>query len=124
MRVNKKQVEKWVRALRSGKYKQTDSALQDSKGFCCLGVACDILIPTKYKRIDSQGFLVGTFPPAQDGAPRWLKNVDRDFNSRFQGSFFESSALTFLNDSGNYTFDEIADLIQLVYLEGALDESV
>lgn len=34
--------QKWVRALRSGEYNQTQGALQDRKGFCCLGVLCDI----------------------------------------------------------------------------------
>jgi hypothetical protein len=34
--------EKWLTALRSGEYKQTDGALRDSKGFCCLGVLCDV----------------------------------------------------------------------------------
>ena len=29
-------------ALRSGKYRQTRGRLRDSKGFCCLGVACEI----------------------------------------------------------------------------------
>jgi hypothetical protein len=31
---------KWVEALRSGKYKQTEHVLQDTNGYCCLGVAC------------------------------------------------------------------------------------
>ena len=33
---------KWVAALRSGEYRQTQGILQDSNGFCCLGVACDL----------------------------------------------------------------------------------
>ena len=33
---------KWVKALRSGKYKQAEAVLRDDVGFCCLGVACDI----------------------------------------------------------------------------------
>ena len=33
---------KWVAALRSGKYKQIKRRLRDKKGFCCLGVACDV----------------------------------------------------------------------------------
>ena len=32
----------WVKALRSGKYKQTTTKLRDTFGFCCLGVACDL----------------------------------------------------------------------------------
>lgn len=33
---------KWVAALRSGDYKQTNSQLRNDKGFCCLGVLCNI----------------------------------------------------------------------------------
>lgn len=33
---------KWVAALRSGEYRQTQGVLKDSNGFCCLGVACDL----------------------------------------------------------------------------------
>lgn len=33
---------KWLRALRSGKYKQARSNLRDGNRFCCLGVACDL----------------------------------------------------------------------------------
>lgn len=33
---------KWVKALRSGKYKQGAGYLNSVRGFCCLGVLCDI----------------------------------------------------------------------------------
>jgi len=35
---------KWIEALKSGKYTQTDRALKDSQGHCCLGVLCDIFL--------------------------------------------------------------------------------
>jgi len=34
--------EKWIKALKSGEYKQTTESLRDSTGFCCLGVLCDL----------------------------------------------------------------------------------
>lgn len=34
---------RWVDALRSGKYKQTTQRLRTDKGFCCLGVLCDVV---------------------------------------------------------------------------------
>lgn len=37
-----KNAQKWVKALRSGKYKQTKEFLHDQNGFCCLGVACEV----------------------------------------------------------------------------------
>lgn len=33
---------RWLDALRSGKFKQTRSALADNGGHCCLGVLCEI----------------------------------------------------------------------------------
>lgn len=36
---------KWIAALRSGAYAQTKGRLRNADGFCCLGVACDLLMP-------------------------------------------------------------------------------
>lgn len=35
---------KWVKALRSGKYTQTKNNLADGVGHCCLGVLCELYI--------------------------------------------------------------------------------
>lgn len=40
--VNKEVIKEWVRALRSGEYKQATDALKTENGYCCLGVLCDI----------------------------------------------------------------------------------
>jgi len=37
-KLKKKVKNTWVKALRSGKYNQTQEALKDKTGFCCLGV--------------------------------------------------------------------------------------
>lgn len=46
--------EKWLAALKSGKYKQGKHALcrtnDDEKSFCCLGVLCDLHRKTKKKK--------------------------------------------------------------------------
>ena len=41
--MKKEIADKWVEALRSGKYKQGKSALKKDDSFCCLGVLCDII---------------------------------------------------------------------------------
>lgn len=33
---------RWVEALRSGQYKQIKGGLTDGRGFCCLGVLCNL----------------------------------------------------------------------------------
>jgi len=53
-------VEKWVEALESGEFEQTQVSLKDEDGYCCLGVACDI-----YRR--------------ETGDGEWV--WDEDFNS-------------------------------------------
>lgn len=40
--MNQRVKELWVKALRSGKYRQTKSALHTDAGYCCLGVLCDL----------------------------------------------------------------------------------
>jgi hypothetical protein len=35
--------ERWIDALISGEYEQTEDVLKDDVGFCCLGVLCDIV---------------------------------------------------------------------------------
>lgn len=40
--MKKSWADKWVKALRSGKYKQTTGRLNRIGNYCCLGVLCDI----------------------------------------------------------------------------------
>lgn len=105
---------KWINALRSGKYKQTKNYLRNSQGYCCLGVANEIFPELdlakdgdvsldNFARLGlacSSGFLC-----KKDDAPTALQNSAWDVH------------LATLNDDG-YTFDEIADVIQIEYVEG------
>lgn len=40
--MNKKVKKQWLKALRSGEYKQTTNYLKNSDAYCCLGILCDI----------------------------------------------------------------------------------
>ena len=40
--------DKWLIALRSGDYVQTQGVLKDNQGFCCLGVILDIINPENW----------------------------------------------------------------------------
>lgn len=46
--MNKEIKEQWLKALRSGEYKQTTHTLRDEDGYCCLGVLCDIMAPGEW----------------------------------------------------------------------------
>ncbi len=116
----KAQVRIWVKALRSGEYDQTQEHLQDAHGYCCLGVACKIFIP-KVKLEMADDYMDGGDPTDQKHAPAWLKKIDSDFIAR------TGMSLMALNDDGvdtdengkePLTFDEIADLLEAVYLLG------
>lgn len=109
------QAMKWVDALRSGKYKQTTETLQDANGFCCLGVACEIFIPeSRLQHYSQTGYLIGRVPGHQMHCPRWLRVLMDDFHE------ISGIGLSELNDDYYFSFNEIADVIQLIYCEGAL----
>lgn len=108
---DKKQFTKWLKALRSDKYSQTTGTLQDGKGYCCLGVACKVLIPKAKQKLFG-GFLAGTMPNSvQSDAPEWLKNISADFATKSRSG----SAIVELNDEKEYTFKQIANRLERVY---------
>lgn len=96
---------KWVKALRSGKYKQGTGRLRSmSDEYCCLGIACDVsgLDKWKYKGFYKYKEGVGALPIA---VKKWLGLRDRF------GSFGKGESLSAMNDNG-FLFEEIADVIE------------
>lgn len=117
---NKKSIKVWCEALRSGKYRQGIGSLQSEEGYCCLGVACYIFIPERQKEYSMFGELKGLTPHHQENAPVWLKQVNLDFRDLM------GVELAALNDKGidslsSFTFDEIVDLIEAVYIHEVLN---
>jgi len=52
--MDKKLKMKWVKALESGRYKQTRTVLTDNYGYCCLGVLCRVAgVPKEKLRWES-----------------------------------------------------------------------
>lgn len=119
-------LKKGIKALRSGKYAQTEGALNNKDGFCCLGVMCSVNIPKEKLKLNDDKFIDGDFPSDQPKAPKWLKDLNNDFEDR------TDVKLSTLNDDGvpthagtvlmkehgrkKFTFDEIADLLEAVYV--------
>lgn len=99
---NKANVKKWVKALRSGKFKQCYERLFDGKRYCCLGVAC-VLAGMKPNKYNSFGNSASSFLPLE--ARKWLgiKRSDPRIGER--------GAVT-LNDGLGFTFKQIADEIE------------
>jgi hypothetical protein len=110
----KKEAQIWADALRSGKFNKTKGSLENRNGHCCLGVACSIFIP-KARLEKNNNFLTGWYPESQPAAPDWLRIINEGIREKL------GVRLSSLNDTGNYTFDEIADIIELVYVHKALN---
>ena len=102
--------EKWLNALRSGDYQQTQSCLRKEDGFCCLGVLCDLY--GKEHNVEWNLGDDGTYYEFQDNESILPLSVIEwagveDDNPEICGE----TPLSLLNDNGS-TFNEIADLIE------------
>lgn len=113
MEPNKKNIRKWVKALRSGKYKRGKDSLRDGDKFCCLGVACDISGVGKWSDAESYDGEASTLPTS---VSRWL-GVYGD-NPEFKYGNNETKFASELNDNHNWSFKKIANAIERTFLKG------
>lgn len=115
--------EKWIAALRSGKYSQTRGQLfnEHDNGFCCLGVACITVGYTTDDLKSKEGgdgyasiitFDDGETPDAYTLA-KDLPNVPKEIKGRADRNELVSE-LTEMNDNseGSKSFEEIATWIE------------
>ena len=102
---------KWVEALRSGEYKQTQGFLKDEKGYCCLGVL--VKIAGDGCRIDDDGdWEANTILPMSVMDKVGMKSqTGRIYDEKSSADFISGSTLAMLNDNGK-DFNEIADVIE------------
>lgn len=114
----------WIAALRSGDYSQTRCVLQNSEGYCCLGVLCELhenaTSSSLWDRTEETEFLYdstsGLLPKSvvewagfQEGC---LGKTDDGYDVLLPSIFsFRRSSLSYLNDSCR-DFKEIADCIE------------
>ena len=103
---------KWLEALRSGKYRQTNGTLRlttpgGNHRFCCLGVACNIVSNRRWKPV---GWTANTHGDMYCG---WDDHDSSEINSL---PFLEDpdtlQALVQLNDDCQASFLDIADWIE------------
>jgi len=110
--------QQWLAALRSGDYTQTKDALRDDRGFCCLGVACDIHNPSQWGEPNGTGSRAAASGdygfPGFDDIPLEALTVLRQLEYIEDGITMGNSLmrrLSVLNDDGK-SFAEIADWIE------------
>lgn len=117
---------KWVEALKSDKYNQTKGCLKNNEGYCCLGVYADLCGVSWHREPNDELY--------------YFHNPDNDYRSSHIDDFLNSSmtkqlglldsegsmahgksietddnvyySLAELNDSGKFSFTDIAKLIE------------
>ena len=105
--MNKEIKARWVDALRSGVYTQTTGALRNEKGYCCLGVLCDlhaIATDNTWDHGQQSGYLLcASALPVEVANWAGVESTDPQIND---------IALSEYNDRLNSSFNEIADVIE------------
>lgn len=102
---------KWVEALRSGKYLQGKEALRNYNSFCCLGVLCDLYDNTKWAEQEGDCIPYGTEQWAQDDHLSNKVKAWADMRSHDGELPVPDQTLAEMNDGGA-NFEEIADTIE------------
>lgn len=119
--MNQQVKEKWIKALRSGEYKQCKKGLRVEDGYCCLGVLTDL-----YEKENNRGKWIRVKTDLPD---QFVFDVGNGYNYSFLPgtvcdwagiSRIDSSVdigdgtddLITLNDALGKSFNEIADIIE------------
>lgn len=97
--ITQEQKEQWVKSLRSGKYKQSQSCLYHvaDGGFCCLGVLADGVLGQNVK-----GPYIMSDQPKINKLYEEIRELVGD----------KLHAFTNMNDLKDYSFEDIADYIE------------
>lgn len=101
--------EEWILALESGKYRQAQGKLKKEEGFCCLGVACDLMIkkaPVSYSWDSASSLVI-------DGERNVFSLPDR-LIARFKLSEEIVTDVMRMNDIQEKSFKEIAAYLRSV----------
>jgi hypothetical protein len=116
---------KWVAALLSNEYEQTEGVLRNGNGYCCLGVLCDIYSKETGVEWLDMGFGGFAMHGADSVLPFEVRQwadlphehgqyvaVSKRYDEGEDTTVFHSPSLTELNDSWAYDFKQIADVIE------------
>lgn len=110
--LNRENALKWVAALRSGDYEQTQGGLRDTLGYCCLGVACEVAIQSGVQiEVTEPPELVPQVSWKYNGMSGTLPLVVMDWLG--VDDEFQEDCIGW-NDSNEFDFDRIAENIESV----------
>lgn len=112
----RKRIQKWVAALRSKKYKQTQYRLKDNVGgMCCLGVGCEVYRNAynnnhKIKlNWNGRNYFLGSSGAMPEDVYRYFGLYNPNVEVKYKNDFI---SLGRLNDNEGLTFHEIANIIE------------
>lgn len=122
--------QKWIDALRSGKYDQGSEKLRSVQGHCCLGVLCDLYSKEQGAEWEFRGYDETDHKPQDywyfEDQSEFLPDSVRDWaglpvcnpsvrvdvtDNDDEDDWFYNDEIANLNDSG-YTFNELSKLIE------------
>lgn len=108
-------LKRWVAALRSGDYAQVRGYLHTPEGFCCLGVACDLIDPDGWDEQQSGEGIASSrkYFPYQNNL-FWIPTMLAARIGIYQ--YFQDK-LSSMNDEDKVNFDDIADYIEKELIE-------
>jgi len=109
--------EKWLKALRSGEYKQTKGQLKDEKGYCCLGVLCELhrkTVKQKGCKWNLYNSYLGTGSILPEKVMKWagMETESGRLPKRIERKSKYAHNLIDLNDTLNFSFKQIAQVIE------------
>lgn len=117
--MNIKIKKRWLAALRGGRYEQITVKLYDGKGFCCLGVLCDLYLKEHKKEWDNQGwdkrfFIEDNSSGLPEVVQKWagIEVGPLSYRVPLSKSYGGENTLTELNDKKLYSFNQIAEVIE------------
>jgi len=130
---NRANIQKWVDALRSGKYIQGRNQLAyvtsetGENRYCCLGVACELAIEngvklSRTKLFGDSAYGLYAYGPFEEtlrlpeAVVIWLGTQNADQSLLDQDPKCGGRQLSVVNDAG-FDFDYIANLIEREYLQ-------
>lgn len=106
--------EAWLAALESGEYVQTRGMLADETGYCCLGVACDVLGVRSRLKAEVGYWVYGEDEKFSTLPPEAIRILGFDrCNPHLRVGRYAGLALTKLNDGDGLSFKEISAEIRL-----------
>lgn len=97
---------RWIKALRSGEYKQGQCYLKKEDKYCCLGVLIEVVNgPEIFEPFKDYLFQV------IKGTPNCC-SLPQDIINKIEISYEIVSNLINMNDNLNYSFDQIANYLE------------